>query len=59
MTGEEDEETIVQVRGKLFTLHGTSWKEKGTGVLRLDINKEDGTGARLGIDFYSARLLCL
>ena len=54
-TGEEDEETIHQVRGKLFSLHGSSWKERGTGVLRLNVKQEDGTGARLGIStsFYS------
>lgn len=48
MTGEEDEETIHQVRGKLFSLQGNSWKERGTGVCKLNVKQEDGTGARLG-----------
>lgn len=47
-TGEEDEETIHQVRGKLFSLQGSSWKERGTGVLKLNVKQEDGMGARLG-----------
>src|SRR5258705_1726951 len=49
MTGEEEEETIHQVRGKLFSLQGTSWKERGSGVLRLNVKQEDGMGARLGM----------
>ena len=48
MTGEEDEETIHSVRGKLFSLHENSWKERGTGLLKLNVNAKDGTGARLG-----------
>ena len=48
MTGEEDEETIHQVRGKLYALQGSQWKEKGTGTLKLNINRYDGSGARLG-----------
>ncbi|CAA7265139.1 unnamed protein product [Cyclocybe aegerita] len=47
MTGEEDEETLHQVRGKLFSLHGNQWKERGTGLLKLNVRVEDGTGARL------------
>ncbi|TFK48503.1 hypothetical protein OE88DRAFT_1664351 [Heliocybe sulcata] len=47
-TGEEDEETIQQVRGKLFVLSSQSqWKERGTGTLRLNVRRDDGTGARL------------
>jgi len=49
VTGEEEEETIHQVRGKLFSLQGTSWKERGSGVLRLNVKQEDGMGARLGM----------
>ena len=48
MTGEEDEDTIYSVRGKLFSLDDNSWKEKGTGLLKLNVKREDGTGARLG-----------
>lgn len=47
-TGEEDEETIQQVRGKLFVLSSQSqWKERGTGSLRLNVRRDDGSGARL------------
>ncbi|KAI0091485.1 hypothetical protein BDY19DRAFT_930691 [Irpex rosettiformis] len=47
-TGEEDEETVYQVRGKLFALSPQNqWKERGTGQLRLNVRREDGTGARL------------
>ena len=48
MTGEEDEDTIYSVRGKLFSLDDNAWKEKGTGLLKLNVKREDGTGARLG-----------
>jgi Ran-binding protein 3 len=37
MTGEEDENTIYSVRGKLFSLHDDSWKERGTGLLKLNV----------------------
>ncbi|KAK2464012.1 hypothetical protein APHAL10511_003956 [Amanita phalloides] len=46
-TGEEDEDTIHQVRGKLYALQGNQWKEKGTGTLKLNVKRFDGTGARL------------
>ncbi|KAI0653008.1 hypothetical protein C8Q70DRAFT_1039447 [Cubamyces menziesii] len=47
-TGEEEEETVYQVRGKLFTLSSQNqWKERGTGTLRLNVRREDGGGARL------------
>lgn len=58
MTGEEEEETIIQVRGKLFSLQGNSWKERGTGVLRLNVKQEDGTGARLGMSFFATLFAC-
>ena len=48
MTGEEEEETLHQVRGKLFSLQDSQWKERGTGLLKLNVKQEDGTGARLG-----------
>jgi len=47
MTGEEEEDTLHQVRGKLFSLHDSQWKERGTGLLKLNVKAEDGTGARL------------
>ncbi|KAJ7625492.1 hypothetical protein FB45DRAFT_795632 [Roridomyces roridus] len=46
-TGEEDEETLHQVRGKLFSLIDTQWKERGTGTLKLNVRRSDGGGARL------------
>ncbi|CDO69678.1 hypothetical protein BN946_scf184851.g66 [Trametes cinnabarina] len=47
-TGEEDEDTVYQVRGKLFALSPQNqWKERGTGTLRLNVRREDGGGARL------------
>lgn len=46
-TGEEDEETIHQVRGKLYMLIDGAWKERGTGLLKLNVRASDGSGARL------------
>lgn len=49
VTGEEDDDTIYQVRGKLYALSDQNqWKEKGTGTLRLNVRQSDGAGARLG-----------
>lgn len=49
-TGEEEEETVHQVRGKLFSLvDGNQWKERGTGTLKLNVRRSDGSGARLGM----------
>ncbi|KAG6908899.1 hypothetical protein DXG01_002877 [Tephrocybe rancida] len=48
LTGEEDEQTVHQVRGKLFSLvDGNQWKERGTGTLKLNVKRSDGSGARL------------
>jgi Ran-binding protein 3 len=48
-TGEEDEDTLHQVRGKLFYLSSQNqWKERGTGTLKLNVRRSDGGGARLG-----------
>ncbi|EIW75098.1 hypothetical protein CONPUDRAFT_85429 [Coniophora puteana RWD-64-598 SS2] len=49
LTGEEDEETIHQVRGKLYALaaENNSWKERGTGLLKLNVRRVDGSAARL------------
>jgi len=49
LTGEEEEDTVHQVRGKLFSLDGASWKERGTGLLKLNVRASDGTRARLGM----------
>ena len=49
-TGEEDEETVYQVRGKLFALSPQNqWRERGSGQLKLNVRREDGSGARLGM----------
>ena len=48
-TGEEEEDTVFTVRGKLYELSAqNSWKERGTGLLKLNVRKSDGGGARLG-----------
>ncbi|CAK5283180.1 unnamed protein product [Mycena citricolor] len=48
MTGEENEHTVHQVRGKLFMLDEESaWKERGTGTLKLNVRQSDHGGARL------------
>jgi len=48
VTGEEDEETVYQVRGKLFVLsEQNQWSERGTGLLKLNVRKTDSGGARL------------
>lgn len=49
LTGEEEEETLHQVRGKLFSLDDSQWKERGTGLLKLNVRQVDGTNARLGM----------
>ncbi|KAF9061966.1 hypothetical protein BDP27DRAFT_1337354 [Rhodocollybia butyracea] len=46
-TGEELEETIHQVRGKLFALVDGAWKERGTGLMKINVRADDGGGARL------------
>ncbi|EIM80369.1 uncharacterized protein STEHIDRAFT_150572 [Stereum hirsutum FP-91666 SS1] len=48
VTGEEDEETVHHVRGKLYFLTSdNAWKERGTGTLRVNVRRADGRGARL------------
>lgn len=47
ITGEEDDRTIHQIRAKLFSLDNGQWKERGTGLIKLNIRRSDGTGARL------------
>ncbi|KAF8645085.1 hypothetical protein AX16_008143 [Volvariella volvacea WC 439] len=47
-TGEEEEETIHQIRGKLYALvDGSQWRERGSGLLKLNVKQADGSGARL------------
>jgi len=48
ITGEEDEDTLYQVRGKLFSLSSQNqWAERGTGLLKLNVRRYEGTGARI------------
>ena len=49
ITGEENERTLFSVRAKLYVLNEQKqWKEKGIGPLKLNVNKMDGSGPRLG-----------
>nr|ODN90853.1 hypothetical protein L204_05692 [Cryptococcus depauperatus CBS 7855] len=45
-TGEEGEQTIFQARSKLY-INENGWKERGVGLLKLNVDRSDGTGARL------------
>ena len=57
-TGEEDEETVRQVRGKLFALSpDNQWKERGTGILKLNVRAVDGGGARLSESILLRQLI--
>jgi len=48
VTGEEEEDTVYQVRGKLFALsEQNQWSERGTGLIKLNVRRLDGGGARL------------
>lgn len=48
LTGEEEDETIHSVRGKLYVLsEQNQWKERGTGLLRINRRRVDHSGARL------------
>ncbi|KAF8448880.1 hypothetical protein L210DRAFT_1054843 [Boletus edulis BED1] len=48
ITGEEEEETLLHIRGKLYALcPQNQWKERGTGQLKLNVRRADGSGARL------------
>ena len=46
-TGEEDEKSVYMVRAKLFYLDQNQWRERGTGILKLNVRLSDGEGARL------------
>lgn len=53
ITGEEEEETLLQIRGKLYALcPQNQWKERGSGLLKLNVRRADGSGARLGSCFH-------
>ncbi|CEP08347.1 hypothetical protein [Parasitella parasitica] len=42
-TGEEDEDTIYQIKGKLLVLDTASgnWKERGVGTFRINVKEEE------------------
>ncbi|ORY00699.1 PH domain-like protein [Basidiobolus meristosporus CBS 931.73] len=48
-TGEEGEDTLFQVRAKLFVLDAETkgWKERGIGFLKLNVKHNDKKSARL------------
>lgn len=48
-TGEENEDTRHQVRARLYQLDDRgSYKERGTGILKINVRKNDGSTARIG-----------
>jgi len=48
MTGEEHEETLYQTRAKLYIMEREGgWKERGTGLLKLNVRQSDGRAPRL------------
>jgi len=47
-TGEEDDLTVFQTRAKLYTQDESfAYKERGTGLLKLNVRRSDGEGARI------------
>jgi len=47
-TGEEDEDTVHQVRAKLYLLDRSGgYKERGVGALKLNVRKQNGGAPRL------------
>lgn len=58
VTGEEDETTKFQMRTKLYVMQSdNSWRERGVGLLRLNVRRQDGQGARLGQSRHIQRCL--
>ncbi|KAG0257417.1 hypothetical protein DFQ27_005161 [Actinomortierella ambigua] len=49
VTGEEDEMTFFQTKGRLFADadKSQSWKERGKGTFKVNVNREDTKQARL------------
>lgn len=47
VTGEEDEELLYSIRGKLYVMEDGQWRERGTGQLRVN-SKLGGASPRLG-----------
>lgn len=49
-TGEEEDLTIFQTRAKLYTQdENFAYKERGTGLLKVNVRRRDGEGARIGM----------
>ncbi|KAG8689821.1 hypothetical protein FRC11_000372 [Ceratobasidium sp. 423] len=47
-TGEEEDFTVFQTRAKLYTQDEQfAYKERGTGLLKLNVRRSDGEGARI------------
>ncbi|EME28771.1 Ran-binding protein 3 [Galdieria sulphuraria] len=46
VTGEEEEENLLRIRGKLYALEDKQWKEKGVGQLRFNVQQEDDSRGR-------------
>ncbi|KAI9597898.1 hypothetical protein BDF19DRAFT_432988 [Syncephalis fuscata] len=46
-TGEENEDKLFEMRGKLFEFEDNSWRERGVGLCHININKEDANNVRL------------
>ncbi|KEP51410.1 diacylglycerol O-acyltransferase 2B [Rhizoctonia solani 123E] len=47
-TGEEEDFTLFQTRAKLYTQDEQfAYKERGTGLLKLNVRRSDGEGARI------------
>lgn len=50
-TGEEDDLTVFQTRAKLYTQDESfAYKERGTGLLKVNVRRSDGEGARIGMN---------
>ncbi|CCO30453.1 Diacylglycerol O-acyltransferase 2B [Rhizoctonia solani AG-1 IB] len=47
-TGEEEDFTVFQTRAKLYTQDEQfAYKERGTGLLKINVRRSDGEGARI------------
>ncbi|KAK9703770.1 hypothetical protein K7432_010547 [Basidiobolus ranarum] len=59
-TGEEGEDTLFQVRAKLFVMDAETkgWKERGIGSLKLNVKHNDKKSARLS-EKYSLQFIML
>ncbi|KAI8055463.1 hypothetical protein BDF22DRAFT_742050 [Syncephalis plumigaleata] len=47
VTGEEEEEKLFEMRGKLYEFEDNTWRERGIGLCHININKDDSNSARL------------